>query len=218
MFSKVHQTKKNLVILPLSPGEAIDARFLLRYLFSPWWKKTDANETEYLTPTFVAFAVYYRRKWYTDHLLSFHVWVSWGWLMSPCVQNPIIHSIFSPSTTYVNTFITHFPRPLPNTTNHIKKALWKGWDLKQGGGGGGEQTWKRGHYSRSQNWGGGSIKLGVGESNIKKFSLERTEGSLKVRVFRREDWRGGVETFFKLGSNDSHERRETKIRINLQKV
>lgn len=173
----------------------------------------DTNDTEYLTLTFVEFAIYYRVKWYMDHLLSFHVLMSWGWLMSLFVQNPIIHSIFSPSTTYVNTFITHFPRPLPNTTNHIKRALWKGWDLKQGEG----QTWKGGHYSRSQNECGGSVKSGVGKSNIKKFSLERTERALRARVFRRTEWRGGVEASFKPGLNDSHKRRETKTRINLQK-
>lgn len=93
---------------------------------------------------------------------------------------------FSASATYVNTLITHFPRPLPNTTNHIKSALWKGWDLKQGEG----QTWKGGHYSRSQNQCGGSVKSGVGKSNIKKFSLEGTQGALRARVLRRTEWRG----------------------------
>lgn len=134
--------------------------------------------------------------------------------MSLFVQNPIIHSIFSPSTTYMNTFITHFPKAFSNTTEHIKRALCRRWDSKPGEG----QAWKGGHSSRSQHQRGEKGEVRVGKSNTQKFSFGRTEGALRTRSSGETEWRGrSRDIYFKPELNNNYKRRETKRRIDLQK-
>lgn len=116
---------------------------------------------------------------------------------------------------YICEYIHYsLPKPLPNSTKHIKRALWKRWDSKQGEG----QTWKEGHYFRSQNQCGGSVKSGVGKSNTKKISLGRTEGALRARGSSEgTQWRGRSGNIFKPGFNGNYKRGDTKARTNLQK-
>lgn len=61
-------------------------------------------------------------------------------------------------------------------------------------------------------------EIGVGKSNTQKFSLGRTEGALRTRSSGETEWRGrSRDIYFKPELNNSYKRRETKMRIDLQK-
>lgn len=201
---RFHPTKKILS----SCAFLQDPSCILCYLLSPCWRRLDTDG-----PYFCGICSILQNEVIHEPFTLISCFGVLRLANEPVCAKSNYPFSFSASATYVNTLITHFPRPLPNTTNHIKSALWEGWDSKQGEG----QTWKGGHYSGSQDQCGGSVKSGVGKSNIKKFCLEGTEGALRARVLRRTEWRGKSGDIFKPGLNDSRKGRETKIRINLQK-
>lgn len=83
--------------------------------------------------------------------------------------------------TYVNTLITHFPKPLPNTTHKESFVIEVGLETRGGADLKGrtlfqvsEPVW------RKCNIRSGKIKRG------EKFSLGRIEGVLRMRIFRRD--------------------------------
>lgn len=120
----------------------------------------------------------------------------------------------------------HYPLPqaTPRATEHIKRALWRGWDPKRGEG----PTEREGIIPGLGSQCGGSRKSGVERANTKGFRLERTEQALRARLFgkdrvEKEEWRQCLNRYSRAGPQEERQRPEliltkNKLRHSLIKI
>lgn len=147
-----------------------------------------------------------------SHLFYLHILVSWFWRM-----NQLFRIQLSILFSHPHIHMWTHPLPLPQTTplyhrTHKESFVREvGFEARRGA------VLKVSALFQVSELVGRSLKSGVGQSNVEKFSLGKTEGAWAGDSSEGLECRGRTETFFQTRLNGSYQRRETRTRINLQK-